>query len=329
MRSNGKSYAVKKYCVEESFLHDKKFVYLRRYSLDINAYSVEQYFSDLPIKEITDSQYNSIEVYKKMINAVYKNDDGKIEKRKHIGYVMHLSGVEHFKSLAYPDVFNIIFEEFVTNEGYLVNETTKLMNIISTVFRDREGRIFMIGNSVNRICPYFSEWQLTNIPTQEVNTIDTYTVKYDDVSIKIACEYCGNNDTSNNKFFFGRQADSIIKGQWECDTYPKPPNERNGKHNVISRILLHHEQFNYIINLMEDNNGYVYLKITPSGNLSIDSYDLVLTKEFNVLPLHVRTMKFFSIGKKLKMLFESGKVCYSDNLTGTEFNNILCDWDIW
>lgn len=330
MRSNGKSYAVKKYCVEESFLHsDRKFVYLRRYSLDINTYSVQQYFSDLPIKDITNGEYNAIEVYRKMINLVAMDLDGKIEKRKHVGYVMHLSGVEHFKSLAYPDVENIIFEEFVTNEGYLQNETTKLMSIISTVFRDRDGKIFMIGNSVNRICPYFSEWQLTNIPTQEVNTIDTYNVNYEDVTIKIACEYCGDSDSSNNKFFFGRQADSIIKGHWECDTYPKPPTERNGKHSVLSRILLHHEQFDYIINLMEDRDGYVYLKITPSGNLSIDSYDMVITKEFSVQPLHVRTLKYFTIGKKLKMLFDSGKVCYSDNLTGTEFNNIIAEWDIW
>lgn len=328
-RSNGKSYAVKKYCLECALLDEnRKLVYLRRYSMDITAYLVEQYFSDLDIKSITDGKQNAVEVRAKKINLVFIDENGKRKNRKCIGYTMHLSGVEHFKSIAYPDVENMIFEEFVTNEGYLLNEPDKLMNIISTVFRDRKGKIYMIGNTVNRICPYFTEWQLTGIPTQEQNTIDIYKVKYDDIEIRIACEYCGDSESNQkNNFFFGKQADSIIKGDWERGTYPKPPKEKNDV--ILMRILLHHEQFDYVINVMRTAKGEGYLKITPAGLQEHSFYTLVLSREFSTKPTTLKTLAVLPIGIVLRRLFTAGKACYSDNLTGTEFNNILKDWDIW
>lgn len=331
-RSNGKSYAVKHFSVQNAINNpDKeKFVYLRRYSLDVRAGDVALYFNDLPIEKMTNGEYKDVEVRQKKINLVHYNDKNKVDKRLHIGYVMYLSGVEHFKSLSYPDVENMIFEEFVTNEGYLIDEPTKLMNIISTVFRDRKGKIFMIGNTVNRICPYFSEWQLINVPEQEQNTIDVYTVKYNDLSIQIACEYCGDSDTNaTNNFFFGRQADSIIKGNWEVKSFPKPPKEEG--HSLQCRFLLMQGQFNYCINLMLDCNGYPYLKITPAKieNALSELYTLALSREFYTSPKVLKTFAGNPIGRKLRELYASGKICYSDNLTGTEFNNILKEWQIW
>ena len=326
-RANGKSFAVKKYCISEG-LKGNKFVYLRRYSIDTTANMVTQYFDDMDIKKLTNNEYDSLEVKSRKINLIQMDyEKMKVKKRLQICYVMHLSGAEHYKSMSYPNTENMIFEEFVTNEGYLLDEPTKLMNIVSTVFRNNEGKVFMIGNTVNRICPYFSEWQLTNIPTQEQGSIDTYTVKYDDVSIKIACEYCGNAENKKNKMFFGRAADNIIGGSWEVQAYPKPP---SGKDYIQCRILLNHTQFKYSINVMTNENGECYIKVTPQNKMdTLGMYQFILTQEFNTNPLHVKTLQHFTIGKLLRKLYNSGKICYSDNLTGTEFNNIIKDWLIW
>ena len=36
------------------------------------------------------------------------------------------------------------------------------MNVLSTIIRDRENiKIFMLGNTVNKYCPYFDEMGLT------------------------------------------------------------------------------------------------------------------------------------------------------------------------
>lgn len=323
-RANGKSYAVKDY-VFKHFLEDgKKFVYLRRYSMDITPAMVSSYFDDIDIEKLSKKEYNLLEVRaKKIWLAYYDSDQDKITKRKQCGYVMHLSGGEHYKSTTYPNTDTLIFEEFVTNEGYLVNETTKLMNIISTVLRNNKGKIFMIGNTVNRICPYFSEWQLTNIPTQKQGTIDIYNVHYDELTIKIACEYC-ESSTAKNKMFFGKTADNIVKGSWDVDTYPKPP---SGKHDILCQILLEHEQFSYEIVIMESENG-VFVKVQPVTKkiLSYNKYAFVVTHSFNEDVRYTPSLKIFPISKNLRWLYENGKFVYSDNLTGTEFNNILKDW---
>lgn len=327
-RSNGKSYAIKKHCIVDGFKNGKKFVYVRRYSIDTTSAVVTQYFDDMNIRELTENEFDCLEVKSRKINLCKMDyEKMKVTARLQIGYVMHLSGAEHYKSLSYPDTDKMIFEEFVTNEGYLSDEPAKLMNIVSTVFRNNEGKVFMIGNTVNRLCPYFTEWQLTNIPTQKQDTIDTYNVKYDDVTVRIACEYCGNAENKKNKMFFGRVADNIIGGSWEVQSYPKAP---KGKDTIQCRILLKHPQFNYSINLMTNSIGECYVKIAPQNNIETDGmYTFILTQDFSTKPLHVKTLRYFSIGKLLKKLYDSGTFCYSDNLTGTEFNNIIKDWCIW
>ena len=62
MRSNGKSYAVKKYCVEQA-LKDRHFVYLRRWREDIKTKEVASYFDDLPFNELTNGEYQGIIAY--------------------------------------------------------------------------------------------------------------------------------------------------------------------------------------------------------------------------------------------------------------------------
>ena len=78
---------------------------------------------------------------------------------------MALSASTHYKSTQYPFVKNMIFEEFVTDGLYLQNECNLLMQLVSTVFRNRkDGKVFLIGNTISRVCPYFYEWELRGIP---------------------------------------------------------------------------------------------------------------------------------------------------------------------
>lgn len=327
-RSNGKSFSVKEYCLKDAFENGNKFVYLRRYSMDTVASMVNQYFDDIDVKKMSNGKYDGIEVKSRKI-YLYEMDyeKMKIKERLHVGYVMHLSGAEHFKSMSYPNTDKIIYEEFVTNEGYLTDEPSKLMNIVSTVFRNNLGKVFMIGNTVNRLCPYFTEWQLTNIPTQIQGTIDTYRIHYEDSEVVVACEYCGNAENKKNKMFFGRSADNIIGGSWEVQTFPKPP---KGKDVIQCRILLKHPQFSYSLNLMTNDDGECYVKVCPYNFSDREGmFTFILTQEFSTKPLWVKTLKYFSIGNLLSKLYNSGRFCYSDNLTGTEFNNIIKEWLIW
>ena len=82
--------------------------------------------------------------------------------------------------------------------------------------------------------------------------------------------------------------------------------------------------------LITNENGECYVKVTPQSKRdTLGQFTFILTKEFSTKPLYVRTLKFFTISKLIKKLYYNGSFCYSDNLTGTEFNNILKEWDIF
>ena len=62
-RANGKSYQAKKVVLEDAYHHDKLFIYLRRWERDIKQDYVTEYFSDMPIKDITNGVYTGVLAY--------------------------------------------------------------------------------------------------------------------------------------------------------------------------------------------------------------------------------------------------------------------------
>lgn len=61
-----KSYAVKEHCIEQAFNDEnKKFIYLRRWGVDIKGDLIESYFRDAPVHAITKREYEFISYYRK------------------------------------------------------------------------------------------------------------------------------------------------------------------------------------------------------------------------------------------------------------------------
>ena len=68
-------------------------------------------------------------------------------------------------------------------------------NILSTIIRQRDDvKIFLCGNSINKVNPYFTEMGLTKAKNQAKNTIDVYT--YGNSDLKVAVEYTGDVNTT-------------------------------------------------------------------------------------------------------------------------------------
>lgn len=68
------------------------------------------------------------------------------------GYVAYLSLSNKVKSAVYnPKTTRIVLEEVIENgmNDYIANEYSALMSIVSTVFRHREGQVFILGNFLN------------------------------------------------------------------------------------------------------------------------------------------------------------------------------------
>src|SRR5690606_4040116 len=111
-----------------------------------------------------------------------------------------LSDTEHNKSISYPRVEIIFFDEFITKHLYLNDEFILFMNTISTIVRQRTNvTIYMCGNTVDKYCPYFKEMGLNHVHKMEQGTIDVY--RYGNSKLTVAVEYCASTKRKKKNNF--------------------------------------------------------------------------------------------------------------------------------
>lgn len=348
-RSNGKSYAVK-----ENFLYiayhekdpytqkkvtDYQFAYLRRWDLELKGASVEGYFSDMvqdtdgskKINEITGGTYDCISVWQKKIYfAKYDDENGKIKRGKLIGYAFCLTGETHYKSMSYPLIGRMVFEEFITDSGYLLNEPKKVLDLTSTIFRRRFGRVFLVGNTISRSCPYFMEWQLTNTLRQKPGTIDIYkhlTGEKDeageDLTVIIAVERCESTGKAS-KMFFGHAAKMITRGEWDSEEQPKL-SKRFEEYERIYTMFIEFRGLVYMLDLLLDgDNPLIYVRPHTTEIRDRDN-TRIITDRYSLSPWHSRGFLTNKItyDNIIVDLIRRDKMAFSDNLTGTEFKALM------
>ena len=229
-RSNGKTYACLKYALEKWLKNKETFAYVRRWKDDAKPTQLKKLYSSMDIKAITKGKYDCIDYYNNCFWLCVKNIEKEIIERKEIiGYRFILSDNEEYKSYQYPTITTIIFDEILTRDNYIVDEFIEFENLISTIIRDRNNvKIFMLGNTINKYCPYFNEMGLTNVKNQKPGTIDFYT--YGNSQTTCAVEYCESRKDVESKItkskYFGfnnPKLKMITEGAWEIDIYPHLP----------------------------------------------------------------------------------------------------------
>lgn len=324
MRSNGKSYAVKDYVLKEAWKDHRPFLYLRRWGEDIRVKQLT-YFDDMPIYEYTDGEYMCVTPYQG--NWYWGNvlESGKIERGpKSIGRYCALSEAERYKSQVF-NTENLIYEEFLTNRLYLGSrerpEPRLLMQFVSTVARDRDIKVFMIGNTISRVCPYIDDWSLKGMRNMKAGTIEIYHLRGENGIVDFAVENCEVVKT-RSKMFFGLSSKQITAGEWEVDEMPKllKPYEY---YDMIYEVCLKASDFSYCMQLMYDGSTEgLFVYVYPlTGKRVIER---VITDTFNTDPMVTRCFRS-DIRPEVIMAqcFRRNKVCYSDNLTGTDFKQVL------
>lgn len=319
-RANGKSYQAKLTALKAAHEHDRWFVYLRRYKADIKAKAVEAYFSDMNIPEITKGEYEGLTAWNGSIYFTLRNDKDELVKGKEIGKYCSLNEYERYKSWAFVDYDYIIYEEFITDNVYLVDEPRLLQQFVSTVARHNALTVLLIGNTLSRVCPYFAEWCLEGVLKQKLGTIEIYHHHFEDSTIDIAVEYCANANYEN-KMFFGQTAKQIIAGEWDTVEVPKLPRRQN-EYEFVYEVLVEYQKFTFVLNLLiEPIDGGVITFVYPyTGTRKIQRK---ITEQFSDNPFVSARL---DLSKRPEFLindcFRLGKVCYSDNLTGADFKHV-------
>jgi hypothetical protein len=195
-RGIGKSYSMKKYPIQRFLKHGEQFIYLRRYKDELKK--IPNYFNDI-MTAFPDHTF-------KVKGRQFFIDD------KLAGWAIPLSTWQSEKSNAYPKVSTIIYDEFIRekdNSGYIPNEVNALLNLMDTVFRDRENcRCICLSNAVSVVNPYFLYFNL--IP----NTKKRYNA-YESILIEIP----DSKDFANErrKTRFGALIDGTDYGEMSLD----------------------------------------------------------------------------------------------------------------
>ena len=329
-RSNGKTYA----CLE-NILHDYinlgyQGAYIRRWREDIIGKRAETLFNAFcengMIRKLTHDKYDNV-IYTKSAwhLAKYDNDKHKmIADKNPFCYAFSLSESEHDKSTSYPKIQNIVFDEFLTRRYYLPDEFIIFANVLSTIIRDRDSiKIYMLGNTVNKYCPYFAEMGLHNIAAQLQGTIDIYTLD----NLKIAVEYCGNKTAkkSNKYFAFNNQRLRMVtSGQWELAIYPHLPiGHKIKKDSILFNFVISFNSQLIQGDIVLDNMGY-YIYMHNRTNTNLDN---VIVYTLDYTPSNFTRKCFLyprdKIDNNIKNIFACKKVFYQSNDIGELVHNYL------
>lgn len=327
-RTNGKSYAAKNKIVELCWKNGWQMVYLRRWKDDVKQNLVDDYWHDCNVRKITKNEYDAIRCHAGKLYFVQYEEDGKEVRGPLLGRAIGLNEAERYKSLVFngedSDVTYkfILYEEFVIKSGaYLTDEPEVLQQFVSTVARNEEIRVILIGNTLSRVSPYYKQWSLTNLLHQKPGTIDIYHYNNgDNGTIDLAIERCEGGDLSDNKMIFGNSQKSIIVGEWETDKFPRLEKSQDA-YEMVYEIKIDCMGFRFVMQLMVDkDNGKKTLFIYP---MTKDRY-IMRTITDNYSEDMFTTPGFIDNKAEhiMKDLWRNNKVAYSDNLTGTDFRHI-------
>ena len=207
-RGVGKTYGLKSSAIKRFLNKGKQFAYIRRYETDLSE----------SVGNSTDNKFFE------QVRCEFPNKEFKITKNKKVrklwidnkicGYAMPLSSADSLKSSSYENVDFIIYDEFMLKEGstqhYLRNEPEIILDLIETIGRLRDIRIFCLGNAISSTCPLMSYFDLTLPYNTDIKLFKEGT---------IAVEYIKNEKYREVKKAsrFGKLIDGTRYGKYAID----------------------------------------------------------------------------------------------------------------
>lgn len=230
MRGVGKTYAFKRWAIQDFLKNKNEFIYIRRYKTEVTAQRLKSFFDDIQ------PEFPNV-TFKVKGNMFYINDE-------YAGQAQALSTGKILKSIPFPKVSKICFDEFILDKGvyhYLQDEVTNFLELYSTIARLRDVIVFFLSNAYTISNPYFDYFNI--VPPYGNKTIKR-------INNEILVEVIKNEEYTNAamKTRFG----SIINGT------------AYGKYNMENDFLRDNKNFvqkktqsaKYYFTILYMNNNY-------------------------------------------------------------------------
>lgn len=332
-RSDGKSYQVKhKKAVVKYVKTGRRFILLRRWAEEIKTDKIEQYFSDVDVTTITGGRYNTIIMYRQQLFFAYFDcETCKTKRGEKIGYVMSLNAEQHYAGASYLDVDDIIFEEFFARTPYLGGEPDKLVNLWSTVDRKRfTTRIWMVGNTISRVCPYINEWGLhktiTNMKQGDIKTLEIPAGEDENgkpLHITLAMEHC---KSTGSNLAIGKHKDMLNNGSWQSDPQPHLPKSFNVYKSTLN-VMFVYQDFKFVASYLFDKEENISVWFVKPYNGEIDDHTIVFSDQVKTSPYWQRDIYNTEFPNKkindVLKTFRESNIFFSTDLCGTDFKQVI------
>lgn len=325
-RAKGKSYAPAKRGLEYAWKTQKPtLAYIRRYRDDISPELVSKYFdfrgSPL-VHKVTGGAFSFIDQYRGYMWWA-KREGGKVKRGEPLGESFALNLWRRYKSTGHPYIKHFLVEEVLADKGYVPEEPKVLQNLVSTIARtDEDIEVYLIGNLISRVCPYFKEWGLKGTRTQKPGTIDIYQIPQEDGTlVPLAVEYCPSPKERKSSIFFGSAEKSIQGGHWETHDYAHLPDKWEAFKQIYNICYESSQGFNFNLALLSHiEQGYLLVYVYPAKHIQGRTLSSSYSTDIFVTPA-------LSKENPVEILYHNlivrNKIVFSDNLCGEDFYNCL------
>lgn len=332
-RGNGKTFGVLNHFLECYKKTKKRFCYIRRWDEDIKAFRMEQLFA--PFRNVID------ELFGEEFTIEYRNHkfylvNGNGTKIDTIGYVLSLSSSHHTKSIAYTNVGNILYDEFIrmSGEQELKDELSRFDNTLSTIIRGDNTNvvIWMLANTVSKYSPYFLRFGI------DINKVEQGTVTVKDIPLetgevlKVALEYCEFNEEASKKISKYSTNAMIKSGKWEIPETDEIPTVPGSKIREQLLFSIYSEEVNVTIGCFLRKEKWAELK--PNDQMlyvpeyHVREFLVIRTIESKSSYFHLSTEKslkytqYNDLGTMLQDIKDTTNIDFDDEL---HRGRVFCD----
>lgn len=331
-RSNGKTFAVEEYGVEQYCKTGKQMAIVRRWQDDFTGKRGTTMFDGLVsagrITKLSDGEWTGVFYWASRWYLCRYENGKRICDEKPFCFGFSISSMEHDKSTSYPDITTVLFDEFLTRTLYLQDEFVLFSNVLSTIIRQRtDVKIFMLGNTVNKYCPYFAEMGLSHVKNMKPGTIDIY--KYGESKLTVAVEYVEptkqGKDSDLYFAFDNPKLNMITGGSWEIDIYPHCPVKYLPKEILFTYFIVFDNEVLQCEIVQHEDVCFTFIH-RKTSDLKDPEHDIVFSQEYSPRPNWFRKItacRDVPNLRKLLSFYESDKVFFQDNEVGEIVRNYL------
>lgn len=325
-RSNGKTYDWKENALNDYAKDNLKSAYIRRFDTEIAPKNLANLFDSHDIEKIFNGKWNATD-YKKHEFTLCIKINGEIVARDEQPFckVYALNTWESSKGADNGYVSSICFDEFITRRAYLQQEFVIFQNILSSIIRDRDDvKIFMLGNTVNKFCPYFKEMGLYNVENMNPGDIELY--KFGEEELTVAVEMCpeSKNTKSVKKFFAfdNPQLKMITTGAWEIALYPHAPCKFT-KDDILKRFYISFDKKLIAGDIIKTSERFFIFYHMHTGLHEPDKDDIIYLETNDGYFLHVKYLNDTptELHQLISKLIRLEREFYSDNTIGEIIRN--------